>query len=578
MMTEIFKIHGMDCAEEVKALKSELGSHSGVQELAFDVLNGKMTVTYSEAAVTPDELIAAVARTGMRAQPWRDLQETTQGESTFWSRRGRVLMTTASGAMLTLGFVAHVASRGWRAAFAGHETLPPPLACVLYLAAVAVGAWYVAPKGWLALKRLRPDMNLLMIVAIVGAILLGEYFEAATVAFLFALSLLLESWSVARVRRAVAALMAMTPPQARIVGKDGGERLVDVADVAVGRHVVVKPGEKIPLDGRIIQGTTNVNEAPITGESLPVAKSLGSEVFAGTINEDGAVVFETTKPASDTTLSRIIRMVSEAQNRRAPAEQWVEKFARVYTPAVMALAVLVALVPPLAFGGTWSKWFYEALVLLVIACPCALVISTPVSIVASLTAAARYGVLIKGGAYVELPARLRAVALDKTGTLTEGRPELQHVVPLAGHDEREVLEIAAAIESRSEHPLARAIVRHATAAGLQPAPVEGFQAIKGKGAGAILGGSPVWIGSHRLLEERGQETPEMHERLEAMSAVGSSVVVIGNDDHVCGLIAVGDRVRSNAKLTVTELKAAGIDRVVMLTGDNSETAAAVAFA
>jgi Cd2+/Zn2+-exporting ATPase len=274
-------------------------------------------------------------------------------------------------------------------------------------------------------------------------------------------------------------------------------------------------------------------------------------------------------------ISQIIKMVREAQSKRSPSEQWVEQFAHYYTPAVMSLAVVVAVVPPL-LGGSWASWFYQALVLLVIACPCALVISTPVSIVAALVAAARNGVLVKGGVYVETPSRLKAIALDKTGTLTEGRPEVIRLAPLSGHDERELLQIATAIELRSEHPLAQAIVRHAAERAIRPAPVENYQAVKGKGATAMLDGRPVWVGSHRYLEERGHESPEMHRLLEELSAGGSSVVVVGEDGHVCGLIALADRLRPNAGQSVRELKAAGVEHVIMLTGDNQPTAEVIA--
>ncbi len=574
MATATLKIHGMDCADEVAVLKAELAPLPGVQDLAFDVLNGKMIVNYAESEVSQEAIVAAVAKTGLRAEPWRKSVATVT-EPPVWERWGRTIMTSASGALLLAGFIAHVILSGWRAAMGLQEEVPTPLAAkLLYVGAAVAGAWYVAPKAWRALLRLRPDMNLLMMVAVLGAIVINEFFEAATVAFLFAVSLALESWSVGRARKAIAALMSLSPDAARVIRADGGEETVDVREVPVGSTVVVLPGEKFPLDGKIVKGETTVNQAPITGESVPVAKMPGSEVFAGTINEDGAVEFVTTKPAEDTTLARIIRMVGDAQSKRSPSEQWVERFARYYTPAVMGLAIAVMVLPPL-FVGAWSQWFYQGLVLLVIACPCALVISTPVSIVAALTAAARHGVLIKGGPYLEAPAMLRAIALDKTGTVTEGQPEVRSVVPLSGHTEDEVLEIAAAVEARSEHPLAKAVVRAATARGIRPMAAEGFQAIKGKGATATVGDTRVWLGSHRLLEERGQETPEMHEQLERMERDGSSVIVIGKDDHVCGLIALGDRIRSHAKVAIQEMRNAGIHRIVMLTGDNRGTGEAI---
>jgi Cd2+/Zn2+-exporting ATPase len=569
-----FKVTGMDCAEEVAALQAELAPLPDVHDLAFNVLEGKMTVELSETA-NADTIIAAVAKIGMRAVPWSESRQATS-QVLGWARWGRTAMTTTSGLLLAAGFVTHVAAVGWRAAIGGHEEVPTPLAAqLLYVGAAVTGGWFVAPKAWRALSRLRPDMNLLMMIAVAGALGIREFFEAATVAFLFALSLALESWSVGRARRAIAALMSLTPDTARIVRPDGSEVEENVQSVAVGTTVIVRPGEKIPLDGRIIKGETTVNQAPITGESVPVEKTAGSDVFAGTINQDGAIELVTTKPASDTTLARIIRMVGDAQSKRSPSEQWVERFARYYTPTVMGIAVAMMVVPPLVIGGPWSGWFYQALVLLVIACPCALVISTPVSIVAALTASARQGVLVKGGPYMEAPARLKAIALDKTGTLTEGHPEVKIIIPLSGHNEAEVLSIAAAVESRSEHPLARAIVRAAEARGIRASAAADFQAIKGKGATAKIDGNPVWLGSHRLLEERGEETAEMHDRLERMERDGSSVVVVGENGHVCGLIAVADRIRPHAKAAVSEMRAHGIERIVMLTGDNRGTGEAI---
>ncbi|MHB1158302.1 MAG: heavy metal translocating P-type ATPase [Phycisphaerales bacterium] len=575
MKTAEFKIKGMCCAEEVAVLRKELGLLPGVEDLSFDILNAKMTIRYVPEKLGPEELIGAVRQTGMTALPWHEQDRAAAVSSGRW-KQPRELLTIASGIAVGLGFLVHVMSVGLRAVMTEGGAVPLA-AKTLYLVAVICGVWFVLPKAWLALRRLRPDMNLLMTIAVVGAAAIGEWFEAATVAFLFALSLVLESWSVARARRAVAALMALTPPKARIVcPKDHCEELVDVATVAVGTTVIVKPGEKFPLDGTIARGNTTVDQSPITGESMPVPKAAGDAVYAGTINRYGAAEFVTTKPAGDTTLAHIIRMVGEAQSRRAPSEQWVDTFARYYTPIVMALAVIVAVIPPLVLDGSWSQWFYQALVLLVIACPCALVISTPVSIVSALTSAARHGVLIKGGLYVEVPSRIRAIALDKTGTLTEGKPAVVRVLPWSGHTERELLEIAAAIEARSEHPLAHAIITHAASQGIKPKPADDFQALKGKGATAVLNGQAVWIGSHRYLEERAQEDPHMHRTLEELAQGGTSAVVVGNDHHVCGVIAVADRVRPQSRAAVTALREAGIRHIVMLTGDNQGTAQAIA--
>lgn len=573
-----FKIHGMDCAEEVGALKREVGPLVGGEHLlTFDILQGKMTVLTADSG-TSEIVVRGVANAGLRAEVWSE--DVTEPERAgFWLRWSRTILTAGSGIFLLAGFFTHVVLAGSiRAALgsdvAGSDHRVPVVAAVLYSISILAGVWQVLPRAWASARRLRPDMNLLMTVAIAGAVGIGEWMEGSTVAFLFALSLVLEAWSVGRARRAVEALLDLSPQTVRLLGSNGAEKEVSPDQVSIGSRFVVKPGERIPLDGKIVRGTSAVNQAPITGESAPVAKKPTDPVFAGTVNGDGALEVESTKAAGDTTLAHIVRMVGDAQSRRAPAEQWVEGFARWYTPTVLALAVVLAIVPPL-FAGEWSDWFYRALVLLVIACPCALVISTPVSIVAALTAAARQGVLIKGGAHVEAPARLRAIAFDKTGTLTEGRPSVVEIVPLNGHDEREVLERAVAMEGRSDHPLARAITTYAAAKGVTPAPAEDFQLVQGKGATALFDGRRFWLGSHKYLEERGQETTEVHKRLEEMSAVGRTVVVVGNEAHVCGLIALADAVRPHIRETLDELRAAGIRSIVMLTGDNEGTARAI---
>lgn len=574
------KIHGMDCAEEVAVLKREVGPVVGGEErLAFDILRGRMTVQ-----VPPDGsvegVVNAVAHTGMRAEIWTE-DRSVVTEQAFWRRNARTVATVASGGLTVAAFVIHVLTVGDVAGALGAEGLGnahdvPPLAQFLYGLAVVAGGWFIAPRAWLAARRLRPDMNFLMTVAVIGAIAIGEWFEAATVAFLFALALTLESWSIGRARRAVAALMDLAPPIARVKNRDSAYQEVTPADVPVGSWVLVRPGERIPLDGVVRQGRSAVNQAPITGESVPVEKDLGSVVFAGTINGDGAIEVESTKAADDTTLAHIIRLVSEAQSRRAPAEQWVERFARIYTPSILLLAVLVFLVPPLALGGAWIPWLYRALVLLVIGCPCALVISTPVTIVAALTAAARNGVLIKGGLFVEAPARLRAIALDKTGTLTIGHPAVTDVIALDGHTPEDVLQRAVSMEAYSDHPIARAIVAHGAASGVQAKPVEDFQSLQGRGATARVDGKTYWLGSHRYLEERRQDTPEIHERLNLLAQAGHTVVALGDATHVCGFIAVADPLRPDAARTVRALRDAGIDHIVMLTGDNQGTAATIA--
>jgi len=579
----IYRVRGMDCAEEVEALKATVGRLHGVTQLDFNLLNAAMSVTLDDSLADDAQVLEGVRRAGLSAVRLDEAAHESGvpvTEDSFWERRGRLLACLGSFVFLGAGVLSHaIAHRSLWDALVAETTAThtvPAASLLCYLAAAVLGGWHVAPKAAAAASGLRPDMNLLMTIAVLGAAAIGQWFEAATVSFLFALALLLESWSVSRARHAITALTKLTPPKARIARpQDGGIVEKPLSDVAVDETALVRPGERIPLDGIVIEGATTVNEAPITGESRPVDKAVGAEVLAGTINNVGAFSMRVTRGARDTLLARIIRMVEEAENRRAPVEQWVDRFAHRYTPVMLAVALLVALLPPL-LAGDWGRWFYQALVMLVIACPCALVISTPIGIVAGLTAAARHGVLIKGGVFLEQAARIRVVALDKTGTLTRGRPEVQTVLAFSGHTPDEVLERAAAIEASSEHPLARAVRRKAAAEGLAPRPADGVRAFPGKGAEGRIGGRLFWIGSHRLMHERGEETPEIHDQAERMEDAGHSVVAVGNDEHVCGLLSIADAPRPAAAQVVRELKRLGVRRVVMLTGDNEGTADAIA--
>ncbi|QDU12571.1 putative cadmium-transporting ATPase [Gimesia maris] len=576
----IFKIQDMDCVEEVTILKRELSPLVGGEEhLFFDVLNRRMTVRSQPEDVTAESIMQTISQTGMRAELWNEKVKQSE-KGTLWSRQGRTILTTLSGICMGTAFLTHVFLTGSFGAALGaeqaaHGAMPLPVR-LQYLAAIIAGIWFVLPKAWFSLKRLRPDMNLLMFTAVIGALCIDEWFEAAAVAFLFAFSQLLEAWSVGRARRAVAALMDLSTPIARIRGADGNEITVDAESVEVGTTFIIRPGEKIPLDGEVTKGISEVNQAPITGESIPVGKRETDEIYAGTINGDGLLEAKCTKLAENTILAQIIRMVGEAQSKRAPSELWVEKFAKVYTPIVMALALLILITLPTLFQVSWDNAIYRALVLLVIACPCALVISTPVSIVAALAAAARNGVLIKGGVFVETPAHLKALALDKTGTLTRGRPVVTIIAPLNGHTESELLERAAALEAHSNHPLAVAILDAAAQQQVSYQAAEDYQIIQGKGATATINGREFWLGSHRYLEERNEETAEVHQQLEALSNAGQTVVVIGNESHVCGFIALADQVRETSAAVVKDLHQAGIKQLVMLTGDNAGTAQAVA--
>ena len=580
-----FEVSGLDCAEEVRILERAVGPVVGGKErLAFDVLNGRMNVAEAADDVSDAAIGAAVGATGMRA--------TRVGDGAAGAAGGappgpsKALMTALSGAALALGLALHALGvegpMSWTALVGAHDGAPMPwLEGVAWLAATGLGVWHVLPKAWYAVKSRSPDMNLLMVIAVVGAIAIGEWFEAATVAFLFALSLLLESWSVGRARRAVEALLDLAPATVRVVDDGGRERDVPAAEVRPGARFVVRAGDRIALDGEVVDGEGAVDQAPITGESVPVAKGPGDEVFAGTINGEGTLTVRASREASDTVLARITRSIGDAYAKRSASEQWVDRFARVYTPAVIVLAALVLVVPPLAFGAPWQPWIYNALVLLVIACPCALVISTPVSIVAALASSARGGVLVKGGTWMELPGRLEALALDKTGTLTSGEPRVERLLPLDGRSEDALLRDAAALERRSSHPLARAILDEAAAHGLDAAPADAVSVRAGKGIEGRVDGRPLWLGSPRFaaatLGEDGLE-PAVTARVFALESSGRTVVVVGEGRRALGLIGLADAVRPEAAAVVAELRSLGVKEIVMLTGDNPATARAVAEA
>ena len=458
---------------------------------------------------------------------------------------------------------------------------PALLAPLVFGAAVIAGGWMLVPSAWSALRRVRPNISLLMVTACIGAAGIGEWAEAAIVVFLFGVAEWLEGWADRRAHRAVRALLDLAPPQAS-VRRDGKQVEVAVEEVSVGENVSVKNGMRIPLDGRVVGGCSTVDQAPITGESIPVEKEVGDEVFAGSINGDGALEIEVTKPAGNSTLARIIRLVEEAQENRAPTQRFVDVFARYYTPAVAIGAVLVFLIPPLLQLGPWSVWAYRACALLIIACPCALVISTPVSIVAGLTALARRGVLVKGGAHLEALGQLRAVAVDKTGTITLGRPRVHEVLSVADASERDVARIAAAIDANSTHPVARAVVDYAIEHQIADGGARDHQTSSGRGAAASIDGHRYFVGNHRFTHELGVCSTQLERQLDEMENRGRSVVVVGHQPHddcageVLGVLAVGDTVRPDTREAVAMLHRVGVRHVVMLSGDNSRTAHAIA--
>jgi len=555
----VFRVEGLCCHEEAVLLDRRLRHLPGVEALAADVMTARLRVSYDATKLTPADLAEAVATTGMRA--W--LENGQPAPSAASRPRTRLALVTLSGLASLAGFVLHVAG------------FPGDWSTSAYAVSILAGAAVTARRALGSVRALSLDINVLMLVAVSGAVVIGEWAEGSAVIFLFALAQWLETRSMERARHAIRALMELAPSQAAVL-REGREESVPVGDVSPGDTLMVRPGERIALDGVVTAGASEVNQAPITGESLPVEKGPGDEVFAGTVNGHGALDVRVTRRSRDTTMARIISLVEVAQAQRAPAQAFVERFARYYTPAVLAAAVAVAIVPPLAFAQPFGTWFYRALVLLVISCPCALVISTPVSIVSALAGAARRGVLVKGGVHLERTAGVTAVAFDKTGTLTHGRPEVVEVVPLNGVAPARILALAAALEARSEHPIARAIVQHARSSGASWSAGEGFRALPGLGAEARVGGRQVLVGNHRLFEERGLCSPEVDERLRQLGQEGRTAVLVASDGLPIGLVGVADRTRESARGAVAELRRQGVRRVVLLTGDNEETARAIA--
>jgi Cd2+/Zn2+-exporting ATPase len=577
-----YRVQGMDCAEEVALLRSALSRCQGVDDLAFDVVRARMKVVYDPAKISPAKIEKAVSSTGMRCEPWQAKEQ----PRSRWS--AKAALTAASGAALAAGMTVQglTSSNPIESLLAHHhEHHDLPLAALaLFWIAIVCGAIPALPKAAAALRRARPDMNALVVLSLIGASVLGEWTEAATLSFLFALAGQIEAWSLTRARVAISKLLEITPQQATVMhagtahGRDDHgehEHRVPVEEVRAGTVVRVRPGERVPFDGEVLRGTSYVNQALITGEPVAVEKRPGDSVFAGTMNENGVLDVRTTREASDTTLARMVRMVEESQKRRAPSEQFVEKFTRYYTPLVFLLAFSVAVLPPLLRGGDWGQWFYQGMVVLLISCPCALVISTPVSIVAALAAAARHGVLIKGGAFLEEAARIRAVALDKTGVLTKGEPVVRDFVPLKGRTREEILERLAALEVSSEHPLARAILRYAREQGVNVMPSAGFRALQGRGAEVIEDGRRFWVGSTRMLRELGIDGQAVH-ALEDLARDGRTVIACGQDFDVWALASLEDPLHEETPRVLEDLRREGITRMVVLTGDSKAAALGVA--
>jgi len=488
-----------------------------------------------------------------------------QKKEPFWKEYSTVLVSLV---FVILGYLSQ--------SIYGEESLPTIAA---FLAAILIGGFSLFKTGLKNLFRLEFDMRTLMTIAIIGAGFIGEWTEGAVVVILFAISEALEKYSMDKARASIRSLMDIAPKEA-LIRRNGQELLIKVDDIQIGDIMIVKPGQKIAMDGIVVKGYSSVNQAAITGESVPLEKSVDDDVFAGTLNTEGLLEVKVTKRVDDTTIAKIIHLVEEAQAERAPSQAFVDKFAKYYTPAIIVIAALVAIIPPLLFQADWSEWIYQGLAVLVVGCPCALVISTPVAIVTAIGNAARNGVLIKGGVYLEEAGALNAIAFDKTGTLTKGIPAVTDYVMLDNEaDENELLSIIAALEYNSQHPLASAIIKKAEEKEItfKDVVVEDFSSITGKGIKGTIKGLTYFIGNPKLFEEllNNSISPEISNKINELQHLGKTVMVVGTTDGISALIAVADEVRESSRSTIARLHALGIKKTIMLTGDNKGTGNAI---
>ncbi|MED4601754.1 heavy metal translocating P-type ATPase [Paenibacillus validus] len=547
----VYRVQGFTCTNCAGIFEKNVKNLPGVQDAQVNFGASKITVVGN---TTVAELEKAGAFESLKVTP--EKEHVVEKKGPFWKENWNVIV---SALLLAAGYIL------------GEDH---SLSFIFYTTSIVIGGYELFIKGVQNLVRFQFDMNVLMTIAILGAAAIGQWSEGATVVILFAISEVLERYSMEKARQSIRSLMDIAPKEA-FIRRGSTELMVNVDDIQVGDILIVKPGQKLAMDGIVIKGSSSVNQAAITGESIPVTKTIDDEVFAGTLNEEGLLEVKVTKTVEDTTISKIIHLVEEAQAERAPSQAFVDRFAKYYTPAIMMVALVIAVVPPL-LGGSWGEWIYRALALLVVGCPCALVISTPVSIVTAIGNAAKRGVLIKGGIHLEEAGRISAVAFDKTGTLTIGVPQVTEFITFGEH-EHEMLKISAILEKGSQHPLASAILRKAEAAQVDfKADAEEFSSITGKGVKGRINGQRYYMGSPKLFAElhTSMET-EAKRQIEELQNQGKTVMVLGTEAKILALIAVADEVRESSKNVIQKLHELGIKKTIMLTGDNKATADAV---
>lgn len=551
-----YRVQGFTCTNCAAIFENNVKELPGVQDAKVNFGASKV---YVKGTTTIEELEKAGAFENLKIRD--EKEQRVEGEP-FWKQKENIKVYISALLLVVSWFLGEQY---------GEEHV---LSTIGYAASILIGGYSLFIKGLKNLSRLNFDMNTLMTIAIIGAAIIGEWGEGATVVILFAISEALERYSMDKARQSIESLMDIAP-KAALIRRGNEEMMIHVDEIQVGDIMIVKPGQKLAMDGIVVKGTSTLNQAAITGESVPVTKITNDEVFAGTLNEEGLLEVKVTKRVEDTTLSKIIHLVEEAQAERAPSQAFVDKFAKYYTPAIVILALLIAVVPPL-FGGDWSQWIYQGLAVLVVGCPCALVVSTPVAVVTAIGNAAKNGVLIKGGIHLEAAGHLKAIAFDKTGTLTKGIPAVTDIVTY-GRNENELITITSAIEKGSQHPLASAIMRKAEENGLKfnEVTVEDFQSITGKGVKAKINNEMYYVGSPNLFEElHGSISSDKKEKIADMQTQGKTVMVLGTEKEILSFIAVADEMRESSKEVIGKLNNMGIE-TVMLTGDNQRTATAI---
>jgi len=558
--TAVFIIKEMDCNDEVEMVNNKLAKLSGIIDFKINLMSQKLNVEYDTDKILADDIITALAQVKLTAV---FVKGQKREAPRVWWKDLKIIFLALSGGITLLTFI--LLALG----------LPAEVGSVAYALAIIIGGYHPAKAGWAALKVYSLNINTLLVVAAIGAGILGLWEEGALLVFVFSLGSVLESYAVDKARGSIRALMRLAPGQA-LVKRDGHEVDVPVEEIRLDDIVIVKPGEKIPIDGIVAAGSSTVDQSPITGESIPISKKRGDEVYAAGVNQRGALEIKVTKLAKDSTLAKIIHLVEEAQTKKANYQRFGDKFGRLYTPIMFGLALSVALIPPLLFSRPLTPWLYRSLVVLVVSCSCGIVLSIPVAVLAAISNAARNGILVKGGIYLEALGSVKVIAFDKTGTLTIGRPQVTDIVSLNGCSEENILGIAAAIESRSEHPLAAAILESARKEKLSLLQVEDFKSITGLGAAAKVGGQSYKIGNRQFFNELNGSGIDDIAKLDELERQGKTTVILGNDREMLGLIAVADRLRPHISQTVAKLKGEGVGKVVMLTGDNKNTAAAIA--